>query len=215
MNSETEKQISYLRLDESKPIIIFDADEVLVHFAEPFSIFLEKYNHKLNLTGYRLDNAILDSETGKVAHKDVSRDLVWDFINQETISQPASKGAADALKLLNKKAQIIVLSNVPFAVYDDRVKNLKSLEMDFPLVSNEGPKGPAVKEILKNHNSSSFFIDDNPYQIESVYNNNKGTICVHFSVCDLIKPFMPKAVGATIKPDSWKDLVDQVSKCLK
>ena len=215
MTPETKKQISNLKLEKCKPLIIFDADEVLVHFAEPFSIFLEKNNHRLNLTGYRLDNAILDKKTGKVAHKDVSKDLVWKFINEETISQPASNGASDALKTLNQKAQIIILSNVPFSAFDDRVKNLKSLDMDFPLISNEGPKGEAVKAILKNHNSISFFVDDNPYQIESVHKDNMKTICIHFSVCDLVKPYMPKAVGATIEPSSWKELVQQISKYLE
>ena len=84
--------------------------------------------------------------------------------------------------------------------------------MDFPLISNEGQKGPAVKAILKNHKSISFFVDDNPYQIESVYNDNNKTICVHFSVCDLVKPYMPKAVGASIEPSSWEDLVQQIDK---
>ena len=49
-------------------------------------------------------------------------------------------------------------------------------------------------------------------KIESVYNDNKETICVHFSVCDLVKPYMPKAVGASIEPSSWEDLVQQIDK---
>ena len=92
MTPETENQISNLKLDPNKPLIIFDADEVLVHFAEPFSYFLERHKRKLKLTGYRLDNAIRDGTTDEVVHKDESRDLVWKFINEETISQPASKG---------------------------------------------------------------------------------------------------------------------------
>ena len=87
--------------------------------------------------------------------------------------------------------------------------------MDYPLISNEGMKGPAVKEILKNHKAQSFFIDDNPYQVESVYNDNQQTVCVHFSVCDLVKPYMPKAVGASIEPTSWDDLVLKLINCLK
>ena len=87
--------------------------------------------------------------------------------------------------------------------------------MDYPLISNEGMKGPAVKEILKNHKAESFFIDDNPYQVESVYNDNQQIVCVHFSVCDLVKPYMPKAVGASLEPTSWEDLVSQLISWLK
>ena len=215
MTPNTKKQISNLNIDPNLPLMIFDADEVLVHFAEPFATYIKKHNHRLHLTGYRLDNAIKKADTDEVADPDTAKDLVWGFINEETKSQPAAKGAPQALKKLQAYAQIIILSNVPHSVHDDRVANLKSLKMDYPLISNEGMKGPAVKEILRNHKAQSFFIDDNPYQVESVYNDNQQTVCVHFSVCDLVKPYMPKAVGASIEPTSWEDLVAQLIGYLK
>ena len=215
MTPNTKKQILDLNIDPDLPLMIFDADEVLVHFAEPFSNYLKKHNHRLHLTGYRLDNAIKKTETDDVADPDTAKDLVWGFINEETKNQPPAKGAPEALKKLQEYAQIIILSNVPHSVHDDRVLNLKSIDMDYPLISNEGMKGPAVKEILKNHKAKSFFIDDNPYQVESVYNDNQDTVCVHFSVCDLVKPYMPKAVGASIEPSSWDDLVLKLINCLK
>ena len=215
MTPNTKKQISNLNIDPNLPLMIFDADEVLVHFAEPFATYIKKHNHRLHLTGYRLDNAIKKADTDEVADPDTAKDLVWGFINEETKSQPAAKGAPQALKKLQAFAQIIILSNVPHSVHDDRVANLKSLNMDYPLISNEGMKGPAVKEILRNHKAQSFFIDDNPYQVESVYNDNQQTVCVHFSVCDLVKPYMPKAVGASIEPTSWEDLVTQLIGYLK
>ena len=215
MTPNTKKQISNLNIDPNLPLMIFDADEVLVHFAEPFATYIKKHNHRLHLTGYRLDNAIKKADTDEVADPDTAKDLVWGFINEETIRQPAAKGAPQALKKLQAYAQIIILSNVPHSVHDDRVANLKSLNMDYPLISNEGMKGPAVREILRNHKAQSFFIDDNPYQVESVYNDNQQTVCVHFSVCDLVKPYMPKAVGASIEPTSWEDLVAQLIGCLK
>ena len=215
MTPNTKKQISNLNIDPNLPLMIFDADEVLVHFAEPFATYIKKHNHRLHLTGYRLDNAIKKADTDEVADPDTAKDLVWGFINEETKSQPAAKGAPQALMKLQAYAQIIILSNVPHSVHDDRVTNLKSLNMNYPLISNEGMKGPAVKEILRNHKAQSFFIDDNPYQVESVYNDNQQTVCVHFSVCDLVKPYMPKAVGASIEPTSWEDLVAQLIGCLK
>ena len=215
MTPNTKKQISNLNIDPNLPLMIFDADEVLVHFAEPFATYIKKHNHRLHLTGYRLDNAIKKADTDEVADPDTAKDLVWGFINEETKSQPAAKGAPQALKKLQAYAQIIILSNVPHSVHDDRVANLKSLNMDYPLISNEGMKGPAVREILRNHKAQSFFIDDNPYQVESVYQDNQQTVCVHFSVCDLVKPYMPKAVGASIEPTSWEDLVSQLIGRLK
>ena len=215
MTPNTKNQISGLNIDPTLPLMIFDADEVLVHFAEPFSTYLKKHNHRLHLNGYRLDNAIKKADTDDVADPDTAKNLVWGFIHDETKNQPAAKGAPEALTKLQAYAQIIILSNVPHSVYNDRVLNLKNIGMDYPLISNEGMKGPAVKEILKKHKADSFFIDDNPYQVESVYNDNPSTVCVHFSVCDLIKPYMPKAVGASVEPTSWDDLVSKLINCLK
>ena len=88
MTPNTKKQISGLNIDPTLPLMIFDADEVLVHFAEPFSNYLKKHNHRLHLTGYRLDNAIKKSETNDVADPETAKDLVWGFINEETKNQP-------------------------------------------------------------------------------------------------------------------------------
>ena len=112
MTPNTKKQISNLNIDPNLPLMIFDADEVLVHFAEPFATYIKKHNHRLHLTGYRLDNAIKKADTDEVADPDTAKDLVWGFINEETKSQPAAKGAPKALKKLQAYAQIIILSNV-------------------------------------------------------------------------------------------------------
>ena len=63
MTPNTKKQISNLNIDPNLPLMIFDADEVLVHFAEPFATYIKKHNHRLHLTGYRLDNAIKKADT--------------------------------------------------------------------------------------------------------------------------------------------------------
>ena len=63
MTPNTKKQISNIKLDPNLPVMIFDADEVLVHFAEPFAKYLKKHDYHLHLTGYRLDNAIKKAKT--------------------------------------------------------------------------------------------------------------------------------------------------------
>ena len=118
MTPNTKKQISNIKLNPNLPVMIFDADEVLVHFAEPFAIYLKKHDHRLHLTGYRLDNAIRKANTNEVASPDTAKDLVWGFINEETKIQPAAKGAPQALNKLKEYAQIIILSNVPYSVHN-------------------------------------------------------------------------------------------------
>ena len=98
MTPNTKKQISGLNIDPTLPLMIFDADEVLVHFAEPFSNYLKKHNHRLHLTGYRLDNAIKKSETDDVADPDTAKDLCGGSLMKKQKTNPLQKGAPEALK---------------------------------------------------------------------------------------------------------------------
>ena len=58
MTPNTKKQISGLNIDPTLPLMIFDADEVLVHFAEPFANYLKKTDFRSKRYDLRL-NAFL------------------------------------------------------------------------------------------------------------------------------------------------------------
>ena len=149
MNPETIKQITSLSINPNKPLLIFDADEVLVLFASHFSKFLESRGWKLNLKSYRLDDAIQHISKGNIANKATYQNLINDFIDQETANQPEAPGASSVLQKFSELAEIIILTNVPGRVYRQRIKNLCNLNMDFPTISNAGLKGPALFEISK------------------------------------------------------------------
>ena len=97
------------------------------------------------------------------------------------------------------------------------LEDVKDLIKNRVVIYGSGSAGRQLLSFLKESQEYKpiFFIDDNPYQVESVYNDNQHTVCVHFSVCDLIKPYMPKAVGASLEPTSWDDLVSKLINRLK
>ena len=51
-----------------------------------FSQFLNKLGWRLNLKGYRLDDAIENIQDGHIADKKTYQNLIDDFINKETIN---------------------------------------------------------------------------------------------------------------------------------
>ena len=206
MDPITIKQIKNLSLNSNKPLLIFDADEVLVLFASHFSKFLNELGWKLNLKGYRLDDAIEHIQDGYIADKKTYQNLIDDFINQETANQPEAPGASATLKKFGTKAEIVILTNVPSRAYSQRIKNLAKLKMSNPTISNSGLKGPALVEITKLTKKSCVFVDDNPFQIASARDYTPNIYRFHFTACKIVKKTMPYAEGATHRPKSWSEV---------
>lgn len=75
MLDETRDQISALNLSMDKPLLIVDADEVLVQFLQPFTKYLNALDWQIHLTEYRLEYAIRRAG-GLVADPDETFDLV-------------------------------------------------------------------------------------------------------------------------------------------
>jgi phosphoglycolate phosphatase-like HAD superfamily hydrolase len=206
-------QIGSLSLNKEKPLLIFDADEVLVLFASHFSKYLIKKGWHLNLRGYRLDDAIVHIEDGHIADKVTYQKLIDDFINQETASQPEAPGASETLKKFKDRAEIVILTNVPTSAYNQRIENLSKLNMIYPTISNSGMKGSALVQLTKLTSKTCIFVDDNPYQIASAAKCVPDIYRFHFTACDIVKRTMPYADGATHRPSSWKEisvLLDQL-----
>ncbi|MEE2773288.1 MAG: hypothetical protein VYE27_00080 [Pseudomonadota bacterium] len=214
MKNSTFTQIKDLKINVDNPILIVDADEVLVLFAAHFSGFLNKLGWTLNLKGYRLDDAIINVKDGHTADKRTYQFLINSFIDKETLHQPEAPGASEALKLFRTRAQIIILSNVPKSAYQDRLKNLNNLDMNYPVIQNNGFKGPALKEIEKLTKNLCIFIDDNPYQIQSAADYVPSMYRFHFTACDIVKATMPIATGATHRPSSWPEVAKLIDEIL-
>ena len=206
MDPTTLKQINNLSINSNKPLLIFDADEVLVLFASHFSKFLNGFGWRLNLKGYRLDDAIEHIQEGYIADKKTYQNLIDDFIDQETGNQPEATGASTTLQKFAAKAEIVILTNVPNRAYSQRIKNLSKLKMNYPTISNSGLKGPALVEITKLTNKTCVFVDDNPFQIASASEHTPNIYRFHFTACKIVKKTMPYAEGATPRPKSWSEI---------
>ena len=207
MVCSTQEQISKVTLNPSEPLIIIDADEVIVHFAKPFSIYLKERGLILKLNGYTLKNAILDLELKTPIDPRKANSLIIDFIKFNTACQPATPFSVKTLDRLSTIAQIIILSNVPRYAHAERIKNFKYLGLNYQFLSNVGPKGPAVKLISEKVNTRVIFIDDNNLQIESAKAFVPAAFRLHFTGCELVRPHLVKTEAATHMPKSWKEVL--------
>ena len=86
--------------------------------------------------------------------------------------------------------------------------------MNYPVVSNIGHKGPALKKLKDKTEKVCVFIDDNPFQIESASNYAPEIYRFHFTASELVKKTMPIALGATHRPDTWSEIMTLLSEIL-
>ena len=214
MVADTFTQIENLLVDPLKPLLIVDADEVLVLFASHFSTFLRKLGWDLKLKGYRLDDAIINLDDGHIANTATYQNLISSFIRQETKRQPEAIGASKVLNNFQPRANIVILTNVPNTSYMDRVTNLKNHNMRYPIISNIGPKGPALSKLKKLTNNICIFIDDNPFQINSAAQHVPDCYRFHFTACDIVKKTMPVSEGATHRPNTWPEIEKLLNKII-
>jgi hypothetical protein len=202
-----DEQIEAAGLAPGRPLLAVDADEVLVHFAPHLARWLEGLGWRLALTEYRLDGAIRRVGTGEAAGIEQGRGLLRRFFDEETHRQDAMAGAAEGLAALAGGAQIVVLTNVPAPARAARVSNLAGHGMAFPVIANEGGKGPALAELARRVAAPVAFVDDSPGQIVSARRHAPGVRRIHFTGSDYLRPVMPVVAEADHSIGDWPSLV--------
>ena len=196
-----------------RPLIAVDADEVLVHFAEHFADHCRGRGLIFDLSEYRLDTALRHPD-GTPLTRDEINPLIWGFIEGETRNQRPIDGAAEALEALSDVAQVVVLTNAPAKVRDDRVANLRNLGMPYPVVMNEGGKGRALTWLSARAAAPAAFIDDSVAQHGSAAKHAPQVMRFHMVVPDILKPIIGVAEGAAARVDNWAEAAPLIRRAL-
>ncbi len=164
-------RIAELSIATDRPLIVTDADEVLFLFMAAFERHLEDNGHYFDWSSFALDGNIRRHGDDAVADRDAVMALLNRFFDTRTGTLEPVPGASEALAALSRRAQVVVLSNVPWDRRAERRRALVHHGMDYPLIANVGPKGPAVGALARRVEAPVFFIDDGP--------NHHGSVAVH------------------------------------
>jgi hypothetical protein len=201
-------QLETLALDPNRPLIISDADEVLLKFMQRVEVYLESQGLWIDLQNFGLSNNIKSRATDEPVKVPT---LIDDFFAAETANIEAADGAAQSLAALSEMAQVMVLTNLPIAHKQARIDNLKGHGMDYPVVVNSGLKGPAVKWLADKINRPVFFLDDIPHNVNSVAEDAPEVHCIHFIADARLQKLIGKADGATARFDTWAETHDWIA----
>ena len=191
-------------ISAAQPLLIVDADEVLLKFVDGLDRFLAQRALYLDLTSYRLHGNVKrrDDDTTLI---DVEVSALLDEFRTDLDSLDPVEHAVEVLKDLRESVQTVVLSNVGAAQAGPRVRNLAALGFDFPLLINSGPKGHAVKALARRGGRPAFFVDDIPQHLTSAAQADAAVFRIHLIGDDRLKPLMPPAEHAHLRAENWRD----------
>jgi hypothetical protein len=176
----TGRQVAALALDPDRSLVICDVDEVVVHFTRAFEVYIAKQDLWLDPRSFSLGGNIRRRRTGdEVLPAEVGQ-LIGLFFSERTRHLEPIEGAVEWLLQIGKRTEIVLLSNLPHEAADARRQNLRDHGLNYPLISNSGPKGPVVKAIAGETSQTVVFIDDSPQFIASVHEHVPGAHLIHF-----------------------------------
>lgn len=190
-------------LDPTRPLIICDADEVLLRFLAGLERYLERHGYYLDLTSFRIHGNVKHQETREPVADETVTKMIGDFFANDTRHLEPVEGAAAALRELNTHAQIVILSNLPETSRNARVENLVEHGMPYPVIAGSGPKGPVVKRLLGDFPNRIVFVDDLPPNLSSVATETPHVHRLHFIADPRLAKLLRPAPDAHRRIDDW------------
>ncbi len=190
------------RIPPGHPLLIVDADEVILQFVAGFDAFLRRQGLYLDLASYRLHGNVrrLDDNSAVL---DVEVTALLDEFRSELDWLEAVTGAQPALASLAGSVSVAVLTNISPTQAGPRARNLMTLGLDLPLIANNGLKGPAIRDLARHAAAQTFFVDDIPQQLASAAEHAPEVVRVHLVGDERLKPLLAPSPHAHHYADDW------------
>jgi hypothetical protein len=188
----------------TRPLLICDCDEVLLHMVRHFGTWLRE----------RHDIAFAHESGSFVAmtHADgsaVEHERIWgmldEFFPAEMERQTLVPGAAEALAEIGKTADIVILTNLGDHCRDHRIAQLAEHGIRHRVETNRGGKGGPVAALVAEYgNPVTVFVDDLPVHHESVAKHAPTVHRLHLVAEPAMAPNVPPAPFAHARIDEWE-----------
>jgi hypothetical protein len=191
----------------SRPLLISDCDEVLLHMIVPFRDWLDEAHHiHFDLVHGDWGEALRHKHDGTVVERGQVWDLLNGFFDTEMGRQQAIDGAVDAINRLREHADVVILTNLLDHRAAPRMAQLQAVGINAPVYTNQGGKGEALGRILEEYNPSvAVFVDDLGHQHDSVGEHHPDVWRLHFVGEPLLWERVNSSKAAHARLDRWAD----------
>jgi hypothetical protein len=187
----------------SRPLLICDCDEVLLHMVRHFGTWLRE-RHDIHFAHESGDFTAMTHLDGRP----VERERMWGmldlFFPDEMDRQTLVPGAAEALAAVGAVADIVILTNLGDHCRDHRVTQLARHGIRHRVETNQGGKGGPVARLVAEHDAPvAVFVDDLPVHHESVAKHAPGVHRLHLVAEPSMAPNVVPAPFAHARIDDW------------
>ena len=196
----------------SRPLLVSDCDEVLLHMVSHFRDWLaEAHGIDFALHMENWGEALVRRDTGEK----VALEEVWPFVDgffgSETDRQTPAPGAIEALARIGGEADIVVLTNLLDHRHQTRVDQLARFGINHRVLCNQGGKGPRLAALIDEMRPSAcVFVDDLSVQHRSVAEHAPSVWRLHMIAEPLIAAARPPADHAHARIDDWRTATDWI-----
>jgi FMN phosphatase YigB (HAD superfamily) len=190
----------------TRPLLVTDCDEVLLHMVSHFAEWLgetQGLSFDLGAPGFR--DAIRDEEG-----RPVGEERVWPlldgFFKTEMHRQNIVPGAAEALAAIGEEADIVILTNVGDEYEARRIEQLERFDIRHRVLCNRGGKGRPLLELVEEMRPSvAVFVDDLHVHHESVAKHAPFVWRLHMVAEPKVAAHAAKAPYAHARIDDWTE----------
>ena len=189
----------------SRPLLITDCDEVLLHMVRHFGAWLDEA-HRIDFApaGGEFAAAMTRQECGTRVPEHEVWPLLNGFFQTEMSRQTLVPGAGEALERMGAHADIVILTNLEDWCHAGRVAQLDALGIRHRVVCNQGGKGAAVRRLIDEYRPpAAAFVDDLPVHHASVADHAPEVHRLHMVAEPAIAASIPPAPSAHVRLDEW------------
>ncbi|MDX8527564.1 hypothetical protein RFM68_23980 [Mesorhizobium sp. MSK_1335] len=210
---ETARQIEELAADD-RPLLVLDVDDVVLEFVRPFPHFLKTRGFQLTLASFRLTGNIAETATGRLIEQPEVTALLGDFFDAQADWQSIAEGAAEALATLGGHAEIVMLTAMPHKHRAARRAHLDALGLNYPLLTTEMAKGPAIAKLRGAKGRPVAFVDDQPSNLVSARNSVADAHLFHLMADNALRAFLPPMPGDIVSVEDWREAAPRIAGAL-
>lgn len=196
----------------SRPLLISDCDEVLLHMMQHFGEWLSS-EYDIDFVPHPEDfsQAMRYRNSGKPVERDQMWLLLDGFFKTEMHRQTLVPHALEALSRIEEVADIVILTNLGDQFHASRVDQLDAVGIRHHVVCNMGGKGPAVSKLVADRAPPrTVFVDDIPAHHKSVAEHQPEVWRLHMIADPNIARLIGPAPAAHKRIDDWAEAVDWV-----
>ncbi|WP_265569495.1 HAD family hydrolase [Sphingomicrobium nitratireducens] len=190
----------------SRPLLITDCDEVLLHMVAHFDAWLaEAKGIDFAFETGDFGGSMTRHGSGDAVPKEEVMPLLGDFFEQEMHRQTLVPGALEALGRIGEIADIVILTNIPDAAHPWRVAQLAGHGIRHEVMCNRGGKGPPAAELIARYGAPrAAFVDDLAVHHRSVADHAPETWRLHMVAEPRLAPAVADAEHAHARIDHWE-----------